>query len=90
MIKILFSFVVSLFLLFPFFQPNNASENILDQEVTLITTGDILLGRTVNMHTVASQNFIYPFEKTAELLKSADLTFVNLEGPLVYSCPLKN
>lgn len=98
MIKILLSIVASLSSLFPFFEFNNSSEeinsktqeNISNQEITLITTGDILLGRAVNIHTVASQNFIYPFEKTAELLKSADLTFINLEGPLVYGCPLKN
>lgn len=32
-------------------------------------------------------NFTYPFEKTWEFLKSADLTFGNLESPLVSNCP---
>ncbi|HUS60198.1 MAG TPA: CapA family protein [Nevskiaceae bacterium] len=56
--------------------------------IVLITTGDVMLGRAVNFKSYYSQNFIWPFEKTAETFKKANLTFINLESPLVENCPL--
>ncbi len=57
------------------------------QTWTLISTGDIMLGRFVNVQTQAKNNFLWPWEKTAAVLKSADLTLINLENPLVQHCP---
>lgn len=57
---------------------------------TLITTGDVGLVRSVNFSMTKRNDFSYPFEKTAEVLKKADLTLINLEGPLVKNCPLTN
>lgn len=54
----------------------------------LLATGDIVIGRSVNYITVTSNNFKLPFEKTAEFLKSFDITFVNFESPLVEKCPI--
>lgn len=57
---------------------------------TLVTTGDVMLGRSVNYKAVNAKNFNWPFEKTAKSLKTADITFINLEAPLVEDCPLTN
>lgn len=59
-----------------------------NQKITLLVTGDVLLARLVNQKMVTSGNFNYPFEKTADFLKDADLTFINLEGPLLEGCPI--
>lgn len=56
---------------------------------SLMVTGDVLTARTVNQKTVAMNNFHWPFEKTAEVLRSADITFINLETPFVSNCPIR-
>jgi poly-gamma-glutamate synthesis protein (capsule biosynthesis protein) len=55
---------------------------------TLLATGDIVIGRSVNYKTVTSKNFKLPYEKTADFLKSSDITFINFESPLVEDCPI--
>jgi poly-gamma-glutamate synthesis protein (capsule biosynthesis protein) len=62
----------------------------LDPEklVTLTATGDVIPARSVNYKMASYNNFKYPFEKTADFLKEADLTFVNLEAPLTKNCPV--
>lgn len=62
----------------------------IDRKQVLIATGDVLLARSVNYKTVVSKNFSWPFEKTAEVLKNADVTFINLETPIIEGCPLTN
>jgi len=57
---------------------------------TLIATGDVIPARSVNFRAHQYQNFKWPFEKTASVLKSADITLINLESPLVSGCPLTN
>ncbi|MEO8581253.1 MAG: CapA family protein [Patescibacteria group bacterium] len=57
--------------------------------VTVLMTGDVLPARSVNQKTTSLNNFEWPFEKTAEVLKSADITMINLETPLVDSCPIR-
>ncbi|OGY09984.1 MAG: hypothetical protein A3D24_03575 [Candidatus Blackburnbacteria bacterium RIFCSPHIGHO2_02_FULL_39_13] len=58
----------------------------MDNTITLIATGDVMLGRVVNQKSIASNNFNWPFEKTSDLLKSVDITLVNLEGPITNDC----
>ena len=70
-------------------QPKTATLSA-KKTTTLITTGDVGLARSVNFSMVKRNDFSYPFEKTAEVLKKADLTLINLEGPLVKNCPLTN
>ncbi|MBM4438070.1 MAG: CapA family protein [Actinobacteria bacterium] len=53
---------------------------------TLLVTGDVGLVRMVNYTNVQANDFTRPFLHTAELLRSADLTWVNPEGPLVPGC----
>ena len=61
-----------------------------DKPITLIATGDVMLGRTVNFKTVASKDFSWPFLNVSSILKKADITLVNLESPLVSNCELTN
>lgn len=58
------------------------------KKITLIATGDVIPARTVNYQATISNNFKWPFENTALLLKSADITLINLESPLIKNCPL--
>ncbi|MBI2865328.1 MAG: CapA family protein [Chloroflexi bacterium] len=53
---------------------------------TLVATGDIIPARMTNWQMVQRNDFKYPFEPTVDLLRRADLTFVNLEAPLVKGC----
>ncbi len=57
---------------------------------TVLITGDVLMARSVNAKNVAANDFTRPFRKTAETLKAADLTFINLETPLIPNCPTTN
>jgi poly-gamma-glutamate capsule biosynthesis protein CapA/YwtB (metallophosphatase superfamily) len=77
--------------------PNLSLETIFDDDlynrdeaVTLITTGDVLAGRSVNFKLHSYKNYSYSWEKTAFFLKNSDLTLINLESPLVKDCPLTN
>lgn len=54
----------------------------------LIATGDIIPARHVNIETTKRNNFIWPYEKTADVIADADITFINLETPLLKNCPL--
>jgi len=54
--------------------------------VTIIMTGDIIPGRYVNVKVIGYGDFTHPYLKTADVLKSADLTVANLEAPLMSSC----
>lgn len=57
---------------------------------TLIATGDVIPARSVNFKTLESGDWRWPFLKTAEVLRQADLTVINLETPLLSHCPLTN
>lgn len=59
-----------------------------DRIRTIIATGDVIPARSVNNAAVQKKSFIWPYEKTAELLKKADITVVNLETPLLTDCPV--
>lgn len=57
---------------------------------TLLVTGDVMLGRTVNTQTIKYKDFTWPFLKTYDLLNSKDLTLINLENPIIEDCPSKD
>lgn len=59
-----------------------------EKTVTMIATGDVIPARSVNYKMVTGHGFRWPFEKTAEVLRSADLTLINLETPLLSNCPI--
>jgi len=64
--------------------------SISAETITMVATGDVIPARSVNFRTIGYNNFKWPFEKTSDFLKNADLTFINLESPLVKNCPLTN
>jgi len=53
---------------------------------TILVTGDVLLARSVNSKTVALNDFNWPFLKVADVLREADVTYINLESPLINNC----
>ena len=73
-----------------FFSPSSSSlpSPVPAPVITIITTGDVIPARTVNWKMTQYNDFTYPFAKTADFLKNADLTIINLEAPLVPNCPI--
>lgn len=69
--------------------PMNSEAIPQTETVSLIATGDMMLGRSVNVKS-HTKGFQWPFEHVQELLKGADITISNLESPLGYTCPLTN
>lgn len=65
----------------PTLAPASASSNpALETPVTLAFTGDVMFGRTVNSHMLATApSDPYPFTYTADFLRRFDLTIGNLE-----------
>lgn len=55
---------------------------------TLIATGDVIPGRSVNYKMLEYNDFLYPFRRTAAYLRRGDITLINLEAPLVAGCPV--
>jgi poly-gamma-glutamate capsule biosynthesis protein CapA/YwtB (metallophosphatase superfamily) len=60
------------------------------EPITIIAVGDIMLGRAVNARMQKNNDFLSPFILTADFLKSADLTFGNLESPFFDKCKVTN
>ncbi len=60
-----------------------APESVENSSVTLIATGDIMLARYVELKMRRNKDYTWPFPKVADFLKSADITFGNLETPLL-------
>jgi poly-gamma-glutamate capsule biosynthesis protein CapA/YwtB (metallophosphatase superfamily) len=57
--------------------------------VTILVTGDVLTARSVNQKTTSLNDFTWPFQQTADFLRTADVTMINLETPLVRDCPVR-
>ncbi len=57
-----------------------------DRIRTIIVTGDVIPARSANSQAVRRNSFTWAFEKTANLLRNADLTVINLETPLMKDC----
>ncbi len=58
-----------------------------DQTITIVATGDVIPARTVNTQSVIKNDFTWAYHHIAEITKAADLTFINLETPLLANCP---
>jgi poly-gamma-glutamate capsule biosynthesis protein CapA/YwtB (metallophosphatase superfamily) len=58
-----------------------------DDRIVLFFTGDVMLGRTVEMTARGKNDFLYPFRKVADVMQRADITFINLENPIITNCP---
>lgn len=71
-----------------FSKENDLKDLPSDKLITVIATGDVIPARGVNWLVVSRKDFTYPFQKTADFLKSGDITLINLEAPLIDNCPL--
>lgn len=88
-------FISPLFSLAPLHSPNfflppeySLQDFVRPQKTTtLIAVGDIMLGRFVNVKMLQNKDWKYPFLETFDLTSSADITFGNLESPIVEGCP---
>lgn len=58
--------------------------------VTLLATGDVMLGRSVYAKMQRRFDYAFPFRKTYELTRAADITLINLECPLVPDAEINN
>lgn len=55
-------------------------------KIYLIATGDVIPARSANNKSFTKNDYTYPFLKTANFLKKGDITFSNLEAPLLKNC----
>jgi poly-gamma-glutamate capsule biosynthesis protein CapA/YwtB (metallophosphatase superfamily) len=71
------------------FHPTYAIPNDPSQVRTLLVTGDIIPARGVFYGARLRNDYLWPFRPTADYVKNADVTFVNLEAPLFAGCPFR-
>ena len=80
--------------------PSLSIESIFDDKINtegldeskiirLIATGDVIPARGANWPAVTSGDFTYNWKKTANFLKKGDITLINLEAPIIKTCPLQ-
>ena len=62
--------------------PTEVPENI-----EVIVTGDVMLGRSVMTTSLDRADPAYPFRNVGEVLRGANIVFVNLETPIISGCP---
>ena len=55
-------------------------------QTTIMFTGDIMLGRSVMGAAIDNNDSLYPFRHVKDVIKNADITFGNLENPIVTDC----
>ncbi|HEY7198773.1 MAG TPA: CapA family protein [Candidatus Dormibacteraeota bacterium] len=60
------------------------------QTWTLNATGDTIPARLVNISAAQRGDYLFPFKPTADYVKNADVTYVNLETPLLAGCPARS
>ena len=61
-----------------------------ERKRVLIATGDVIPARVVNITATKKNDFKWAFAETADELKKGDITFIDLESPLISDCPLVN
>ena len=76
--------------------PKNYADSTSDkgaspaEEVCLIAVGDIMLSRYVDQKMQRLKDFQHPFSMTQDMLRTADLVFGNLEGPITPGRKINN
>lgn len=63
------------------------SNQLTNDQVTIIFTGDIMLGRSVMGEVIDKNDYLYPFRNVQGFLANADITFGNLENAVINNCP---
>lgn len=56
------------------------------ETISIIFTGDVMLGRSVNTRIQKYADPTWPFKNIANVLSAADVTIVNLESPFSIGC----
>jgi len=69
---------------------SNSKITPTNNRIELIATGDVIPARSVNYQTTTRNDFLWPYMNIQDILASADLTLVNLESPLLITCPVTN
>ncbi len=68
------------------FHPTYIVPNDPTRVRTLLVTGDVIPARGVDYYATVRHDFLWPFRRTSDYTKSADLTYINLEAPLFAGC----
>jgi len=55
---------------------------------TLLVTGDVIPARGVDYFATVKHDYLWPFRRTADYTRNADVTYINLESPLFAGCPV--
>lgn len=75
--------------LFTYQNPETVLDDRNPEDVIILATGDVLLARTINVRMTERNDFTFPFANVKDFLARGDITWVNLETPLVTDCPLR-
>ena len=70
------------------FHPTYTAPNDPSRIRTMLVTGDVIPSRGVNFYATQRHDFLWPFRPTADYVKNADITFIDLEAPLFTGCPV--
>jgi poly-gamma-glutamate capsule biosynthesis protein CapA/YwtB (metallophosphatase superfamily) len=68
------------------FHPTYTVPNDPSRIRTLLVTGDVIPARGVDYFATTRHDFLWPFRRTADYTKNADITYINLESPLFAGC----
>jgi poly-gamma-glutamate capsule biosynthesis protein CapA/YwtB (metallophosphatase superfamily) len=68
------------------FHPSYVVPNDPSRIRTLLVTGDVIPARGVDYYATIRHDFLWPFRRTADYTKNADITYINLESPLFAGC----
>ncbi|HSV94721.1 MAG TPA: CapA family protein, partial [Spirochaetia bacterium] len=64
------------------FFPDTSDSSVL----TIVFTGDVMLGRSVNTRIQKYADPTWPFKNIASILSEADVSIINLESPFITGC----
>ena len=59
----------------------------VNNQVTIIFTGDVMLGRSVMGASLDNNDPFYAFRQIRDVIENADITFSNLENAIIEKCP---
>jgi poly-gamma-glutamate synthesis protein (capsule biosynthesis protein) len=62
----------------------------VNDPVRILSTGDLMLGRSVNYKGAKGNDFGWSFQQVRGFLTKADYVVANLENPIITDCPLTN
>jgi len=67
-----------------------ASPEPVGLPVTILTVGDMMLGRSVNTIGYRKRNYFWSLEEVNDQLAPFSLVIANLETPIIYDCPRRD